>query len=331
MKLNFCIFAIFILPSLLFAASLELVSPTAGVGVENSANFMVSLISNQTSVQLACGLYIDGALTSATSIYDEDGIFTFREVNLTSLTNGSHKWMAICNSTLSEFPLEVISPETLITKGKFATVTLISPQNNTETTNRDITFSFQYEENDFGKETAECYFYANNDKRLGPLMLPSGEVGSININDIFLGEYNWSVKCDGIRSGTHRLLILKEQPAPAQNTTTPGENEPKQEKNVEDFSLALFAAGALILIALAIYAFFIKPKPGGKPPENGGFGEENLQQNGGEVGEKIDSIAEFEKTNDIKKIIEDEPRQAHSDEQDEKERKKLTKKKKSKK
>jgi len=328
MRTNVCIFAIFLIAATMFAASLELVSPTAGVGVENSANFMVSLISNQTSAQLACGLYIDGALTTAISVYDEDGVFTFNNVNLSSLESGTHNWMAICNSTSSEFPMEVASAETLITKGKFATVTLLSPENNTETTNRDITFSFLYEENDFGQETAECYFYANDDKRLGPLMLPSGEKGAISINDIFLGEYNWNVKCDGIKSEARRLLIIKEEPVPAQNTTTPGKGGSGQEKNVEDFSLAIFAAGALILIALAIYAFFIKPKSGSKPPENKDFGEEDLQQKEGEIGEKIDSISEFEKTNDIKNIIGDEPREPHFDAQDEKERKKLTKKKK---
>lgn len=140
------------------------------------------------------------------------------------LQKGAHTWQIQCILQETTAQKSVLNSETrTFYVGNAPNVTLVSPESGILTKNTTHEFVFSYDRGDFGAETASCYLHIRG-KDLGPLSLPSGETGTIEIDDMQKEVFEWYVVCDGIQS-EKRLLLIEPEKYTQLNITYPNELE----------------------------------------------------------------------------------------------------------
>jgi hypothetical protein len=123
------------------------------------------------------------------------------------LTKGAHTWQIQCISKATTANKDIaISEKRALLVGEAPNVTLVSPANSMLTKNTTHEFIFGYNMGDYGAEVADCYLHIRGNE-LGPLSLPTGSRGTIEINDLPREVLEWQVICNGVESEKRMLLI----------------------------------------------------------------------------------------------------------------------------
>ncbi|MFH1306719.1 MAG: hypothetical protein ABIH83_03655 [Candidatus Micrarchaeota archaeon] len=235
MQKNIFILTIAILSLSLFAGDyfpealeIEILSPPDGymlnnISGENWTEITAVFKINASIDEWNCVLFVDDIQVEGTAKEFEElegGELSLSIPRELIDEKGFHPWNIQC--TKDEH--NITSHMQTIFSGNVPTVELVSPAHELKTKNTTIEFQFIYHKTDFGRNVSECYINVRGNER-GPLQLPDGETGIIEIINIPKGVfYPWYVTCDGFQSDT---WIIAVEPDKFNNITilSPKENE----------------------------------------------------------------------------------------------------------
>lgn len=199
------IIAVLLFSSALLAqqADVQLISPIDGKEVYiDDVDFHFKYLAGETGQEDAtCVLSIDDSPVATILAKNQvDAYF-----NSKTVASGNRVWSVSCNGIDS-------SHQTFYKKPQAAAIELISPNDSLSTFDSDIVFKFRYYAGETGNDTAQCYLNIAYQQR-GPLTLPSGETGEIEITQIPKRDYEWYISCDNITSQTRMLSAMHFIPA----------------------------------------------------------------------------------------------------------------------
>ncbi len=188
------------------APNISLIYPTNGQdGLPTTITFRYNVTDIVTNI-INCSIYIDNRKEATNSTIIEDHMINFTISNLDTIR---HDWKILCYDNSSQQNLGISDTwEFLVgTDTDPPYIFLGDPQNNTLTTNNDVTFYFGvYDEK---SNIKNCSLILNN--QINQSKGTAEIIESFNnddnwfvANDMSLGQYNWSINCTDDSSNENR-------------------------------------------------------------------------------------------------------------------------------
>ncbi|MBI5047115.1 hypothetical protein HZC07_05305, partial [Candidatus Micrarchaeota archaeon] len=170
------------------APTVTLISPVNNTNTSNATLFFTFNATDNLDSTLNCSLFVDNVYNQSNPSTTHGTTTTFSSV---PIPEGSHNWSVNCadslenqgNSSVRNFIVDQTSP----------IVSLISPVNNTNTTNTTIYLNFNETDNLFSN--TNCSLFVNNIYNQSNSSTLNATTTTFTLSSLSDGNYNWTVQC----------------------------------------------------------------------------------------------------------------------------------------